>query len=245
MPPKLWLICVAYSGDYKVELKGLGQFDMWTQLLRQMEFLGVRSVPVLLLTGGFTGMVLALQSFQALERFGGQSLVGAIASLGLARELGPVLTAFLIAGRAGSAMAAELASMQISEQIDALRAMAVSPFRYLVLPRLISGIVMLPIVTVVANFIGALGSYLVAVGFLHVNAGVYWNQVLLFVGPGDLVSGLLKSVFFGVILTGTACWAGLEGRVGAEGIGKAATAAVVRAYVLILIADYFLTDLFF
>ncbi len=190
-------------------------------------------------------MVLALQSFQALERFGGQSLVGAIASLGLARELGPVLTAFLIAGRAGSAMAAELASMQISEQIDALRAMAVSPFRFLVLPRLLAGLAMLPIVTVVANFIGALGSYLVAVGFLHVNAGIYWNQVLLFVHPEDLLNGLLKSLCFGLIVTGTACWAGLEERVGAEGIGRAATAAVVRAYVLVLVADYFLTEVLF
>jgi phospholipid/cholesterol/gamma-HCH transport system permease protein len=218
---------------------------MWTQLIKQMEFLGVRSVPVLVLTGGFTGMVLALQSFQALERFGGQSLVGAIASLGLARELGPVLTAFLIAGRAGSAMAAELASMQISEQIDALRAMAVSPLRYLVLPRLLAGMLMLPIVTVIANFIGALGSYLVAVGLLHVNAGVYWSQVLVFVGPEDILNGLFKSLFFGLILTSAACWAGLEERVGAEGIGKAATAAVVRAYVLILVADYFLTDILF
>ena len=217
----------------------------WTQLIKQMEFLGVRSVPVLLLTGGFTGMVLALQSFQALERFGGQSLVGAIASLGQARELGPILTAFLVAGRVGSAMAAELASMQISEQIDALRAMAVSPFKFLVVPRLIAGVTMLPIVTVIANFVGTLGSYLVAVIFLHVNAGVYWNQVLLFVRPEDLLNGLLKSLCFGLILTGAACWAGLEERVGAEGIGRAATAAVVRAYVLILIADYFLTDLLF
>ncbi|MBI1744896.1 ABC transporter permease [Candidatus Acetothermia bacterium] len=217
----------------------------WMQLIKQMEFLGVRSVPVLLLTGGFTGMVLALQSFQALERFGGQILVGAIASLGQARELGPILTAFLVAGRVGSAMAAELASMQISEQIDALRAMAVSPFKFLVVPRLIAGVTMLPIVTVIANFIGTLGSYLVAVIFLHVNAGIYWNQVFLFVGPQDLLNGLLKSVFFGLILTGAACWAGLEERVGAEGIGRAATAAVVRGYVLILIADYFLTDLLF
>jgi phospholipid/cholesterol/gamma-HCH transport system permease protein len=218
---------------------------MRDELFEQMEFLGVRSIPVLLLTGAFTGMVLALQSFEALARFGGQSLVGAIASLGLARELAPVLTAFLVAGRAGSAMAAQLASMQISEQIDALRAMAVSPLKFLVLPRLIAGLVMLPIVTIVAVFIGALGSYLVGVVFLHVNAGVYWSQILVYVRPEDLLTGLLKALCFGFILTGAACWAGLETPGGAEGVGRAATSAVVRAYVLILIADYFLTDLLF
>ncbi|OGP29817.1 MAG: ABC transporter permease [Deltaproteobacteria bacterium GWC2_42_11] len=212
-------------------------------LFKQMEFVGVKSMFVVLLTGSFTGMVLALQSYNALKRFGAESLVGPTVALSMARELGPVLTGLMVTGRAGSAMATELGTMRVTEQIDALYTMAVNPIKYLVVPRIIAGILMLPVLTVIADFIGVAGGYFISVHVLNINPGVYIGRTIDFVKVEDIFDGLIKSFFFGLILSLVACYQGFYTKGGAEGVGRAATKSVVMASVLILIADYFLTSM--
>lgn len=214
-------------------------------IFKQMEFVGVKSMFVVLLTGSFTGMVLALQSFNALKRFGAESLVGPTVALSMARELGPVLTGLMVTGRAGSAMATELATMRVTEQIDALYTMAVNPTKHLVVPRLIAGILMLPVLTVIADFIGVAGGYFISVNMLGINPGVYIGRTVDFVKVEDIFDGLTKSFFFGLILSLIACYNGFYAKGGAEGVGRAATTSVVMSSVLILIADYILTSIMF
>ncbi|HHL39344.1 MAG TPA: ABC transporter permease [Deltaproteobacteria bacterium] len=212
-------------------------------LFRQMEFVGVQSLFVVVLTGSFTGMVMALQSFNALKRFGAESLVGPTVALSMARELGPVLTGLMVTGRAGSAMATELGTMRVTEQIDALFTMALNPVKYLVSPRIIAGIVMLPVLTVVTDFVGVVGGYLVGVKLLGINPGVYIGRTVDFVTVSDIMNGLTKSVFFGLIISLIACYYGFYTSGGAEGVGRAATKAVVMGCVCILISDYLLSTL--
>ncbi|MBI5682242.1 MAG: ABC transporter permease [Deltaproteobacteria bacterium] len=214
-------------------------------IFKQMEFVGVKSMFVVLLTGSFTGMVLALQSYNALKRFGAESLVGPTVALSMARELGPVLTGLMVTGRAGSAMATELATMRVTEQIDALYTMAVNPIKYLVAPRLLAGILMLPVLTVIADFIGVAGGYFISVNLLNINPGVYIGRTVDFVKVEDIFDGLTKSFFFGLILSLVACYNGFYAKGGAEGVGRAATTSVVMSSVLILIADYILTSIMF
>ncbi|MFQ5441617.1 MAG: MlaE family ABC transporter permease [Thermodesulfobacteriota bacterium] len=210
-------------------------------LFKQMEFVGVQSLFVVILTGSFTGMVLALQSFNALKRFGAESLVGPTVALSMARELGPVLTGLMVTGRAGSAMATELGTMKVTEQIDALTTMAVNPIKYLVVPRILAGILMFPLLTIITDFVGVVGGYLVGVKLLGINPGVYIGRTIDFVHIEDLFTGLSKSFMFGLITTLVACYHGYYTKGGAEGVGKAATSSVVMASVMILISDYIMS----
>lgn len=214
-------------------------------IFKQMEFIGVKSMFVVILTGGFTGMVLALQSYNALKRFGAESLVGPTVAMSMARELGPVLTGLMVTGRAGSAVATELGTMRVTEQIDALYAMGVNPIKYLVVPRILAGVLMLPVLTVVTDFIGVVGGYFVGVKLLNINPGVYMGRTVDFVKVDDIFNGLFKSIFFGLILSLVACYQGFYTKGGAEGVGRAATVSVVLSCVLILISDYILTSIMF
>ena len=214
-------------------------------IFRQMEFVGVNSLFVVILTGAFTGAVLALQSYNALKRFGAESLVGPTVALSMARELGPVLTGLMVTGRAGSAMATELGTMRVTEQIDALYTMAVNPVKYLVSPRILAGVFMMPVLAIVTDFVGVLGGYFVAVKMLGVNSGVYIGRTVDFVKAQDIFDGLIKASVFGLILSIVACYHGFNTTGGAAGVGEAATKSVVMGCVLILVADYFLTSVMF
>jgi len=211
-------------------------------IFKQMEFVGVQSLFVVVLTGSFTGMVLALQSFNALKRFGAESLVGPTVALSMARELGPVLTGLMVTGRAGSAMATELGTMRVTEQIDALVTMAVNPVKYLVVPRILAGVLMFPLLTVITDFVGVIGGYVVGVQLLGINPGVYIGRTIDFVQVSDIFAGLYKSLVFGLITTLVACFNGFYTSGGAEGVGRAATASVVTGSVLILVSDYIMSS---
>ncbi len=213
----------------------------FSQLFKQMEFIGVRSVTVVLLTGVFTGMVGALQTHYGFSLFGAESLVGSTTALGLLRELGPVLASLMVTARAGSAMTAEIGTMRVTEQIDALTVMGVNPFQYLVNPRIIAAIIMMPMLTLVFDSIGIVGSYLVGVKFLGIDSGVFMARIVEYVDYEDLFTGLIKATFFGVILSVVGCYKGFTTTGGAEGVGKATTSSVVISSVSILVADYFLT----
>jgi len=214
-------------------------------IFKQMEFIGVRSVFVIILTGAFTGMVLALQSYYGFKKFGSEGLVGATVALSMTRELGPVLTSLMVSGRAGSAMAAELGTMRVTEQIDALTAMALNPIKYLVTPRIIAAFLVLPVLTVISDFIGIIGGYLVGVKLLGINEGAYIDKMIKFVELNDIYNGLVKSAVFGVILSIVSCYKGFYAKVGAEGVGRATTEAVVASSVTILVTDYILTSFMF
>ena len=214
-------------------------------VFKQLEFVGVHSVIVVLITGAFTGMVLALQTYYGFRMFGGESLVGATVALSMTREIGPVFTALMVTARAGSAMAAEIGTMRVTEQIDALYAMSVNPIQYLVLPRVIAGIVMLPFLTIVSDVIGIAGGYFVGVHLLQINSGIFIARMTELVALGDIFNGLVKSAVFGLILTLIGCYKGFFTIGGAEGVGRSTTQAVVLSSVTILISDYFLTALMF
>jgi len=212
---------------------------------KQMEFVGVKSIFVVVLTGTFTGMVMALQGYYGFRMFNAESLVGSTVALGMTRELGPVLTALMVTARAGSAMAAELGTMRVTEQIDALSVMATNPVKHLVVPRIIAGVIMLPALTIVSDFMGILGGYFVGVPILKINSGAFISNITRMVDLGDIYNGLTKAAFFGLILSLIGCYKGFNTTGGAEGVGKATTEAVVLASVSILISDYFLTAIMF
>lgn len=214
-------------------------------IFKQMEFVGVKSIFVVLLTGCFTGMVLALQSYHGFKLFSAESMVGTTVALGMTRELGPVLTALMVTARAGSAMAAELGTMRVTEQIDALSAMAANPIKHLIVPRVIAGVIMLPFLTVISDFVGILGGYFVGVVLLHINSGVFVKNIIKHVDTEDIFNGLIKAAVFGLILALIGCYKGFNTRGGAEGVGKATTEAVVLSSVSILVSDYFLTAMMF
>jgi len=210
-------------------------------IFKQMESIGVGSIPVVLITATFTGMVLALQSYHGFKRFNAEGLVGTVVALSMTRELGPVLTALIVAGRAGAAIAAELGTMKVTEQIDALATLAVHPIQYLVTPRLIAGVVMLPVLTIMSDLIGIIGGYAVSVNLLGANAGVYIQRTTQYLELEDLFSGLLKAAVFGGIIAGVSCYKGFKADGGAEGVGRATTGAVVVSEMLILISNYYVT----
>jgi phospholipid/cholesterol/gamma-HCH transport system permease protein len=217
----------------------------FSQLFKQMDFIGLRSVTVVLLTGAFTGMVSALQSHHGFSLFGAESLVGSTTALGLLRELGPVLASLMVTARAGSAMTAELGTMRVTEQIDALTVMGVNPFQYLVTPRILATIVMMPLLTLLFDSIGIAGAYLVGVEFLGIDSGVFMARIVDYVDYEDLFTGLAKAGCFGLILSVVGCYKGFGTSGGAEGVGKSTTNSVVISSVSILIADYFLTAIMY
>jgi phospholipid/cholesterol/gamma-HCH transport system permease protein len=214
-------------------------------LFQQMERVGVRSILVVVLTGAFTGMVLALQSFHATRGFGAETMVGVAVALSMTRELGPVLTSFMVTGRAGSAMAAEIGTMRVTEQIDALSAMAVNPIKYLIVPRVLASIFVVPMLTVIADFVGIVGGYFIGVIILRINAGAYVANMEKYVGLDDIYHGVIKAAVFGLILSVIGCYKGFTTTGGAEGVGKATTQSVVLAAVLILMTNYLLTAAMF
>jgi len=200
---------------------------------------------VIFLTGAFAGMVLSLQGFYTLNRFGSAALLGPMVALSLIKELGPVLTALMVTGRAGSAITAEIGIMRISEQIDALELMGLNPFRYLVVPKLLAGIIVLPLLTAIFNVVGIFGGYLVGGKLLGVSAGIYFGEMANYVDMQDILGGIYKSLTFGVLITWVCCYKGYYSGFGAEGVSKATTQAVVISSVLILIWDYFMTSVMF
>ena len=224
----------------------------WRDTLTQMDRMGVGSLPILLLTGLFTGMVLALQSAVALQRFGADIYVGNLVAASMVRELGPVLAALIFAGRVGSGIAAELGSMRVTEQIDALQSFGTDPIKKLVTPRLLAGLIMVPMLTIVTDAVGILGGLLVSVVNLQVPADAYlrgvWGTLaasgfIFGFFPKDFVGGLLKPLVFGGMIALTGSYYGLAARGGTEGVGTATTRAVVTSSILILMVDYFLTQL--
>lgn len=214
-------------------------------ILKQMEEIGTKSIPVVLVTSLSTGMVLAMQSYNGFKRFGAESLVGTVVALSITRELGPVLTALIVAGRAGAAMAAELGTMKVTEQIDALATMAVNPVKYLISPRVCAGICMLPALTIFADLIGLFGGYAVSVLLLDINSVVYIERSLEHLHMDDILGGLGKALVFGLIISTVSAYKGFTTKGGAEGVGKSTTGAVVISSMLILISDYILTSLMF
>ncbi len=214
-------------------------------LFQAMEFVGVGSLFIVLLTGLFTGAVFALQGAGAFRMFNAESLVGSTVALSLAKELSPVLTGLMVTGRAGSGIATELGTMRVTEQIDALQTMAVNPVQYLVVPRFIAGLVMVPALSVLFTLIGMCGAYFVGVVLMNIDPGVFISKTRWLVDPEDILNGLVKAVVFGGILTLVGCYKGFYASGGARGVGMATTQSVVVSSVAILVADYFLTALMF
>lgn len=211
-------------------------------ILKQIHFIGAKSVFVIVLTAAFTGMVLGLQGFYTLRKFGSEGLLGSVVALSLIRELGPVLSALMVTGRAGSAITAEIGIMRITEQIDALEAMALEPFKYLISPKVIAALIALPLLCAIFDVVGILGGYVVGVKLLGVNPGAYFHEMERGVVWKDIYSGLLKSLSFGLIISWICCYKGFTTGRGAEGVSRATTSAVVMSSVVVLIWDYFLTS---
>jgi phospholipid/cholesterol/gamma-HCH transport system permease protein len=210
----------------------------------QMDTIGVGSLTIIILTGLFTGMVLALQSAHELEAFGAKMYVGRLVAVTMVRELGPVLSALMLAGRVGSGIAAELGSMEVSEQISALRAMGIDPVRKLVMPRMLAGIVVAPVLAIIADAFGLFGGYLISFLFLGQSSTFYWTTAMDAILFEDLFTGLGKPIFFGFVVTMVGCHFGLSTTGGTEGVGRSTTQAVVTASILVLVVDFFLTKLF-
>jgi len=211
--------------------------------IRQIRIIGADSLFLIILIGGFTGMVLGLQGYNTLRRFGSEGALGAVVALVLVRELGPVLAALMIAARAGSAMAAELGSMQSTEQIDALTVMAINPVQYLVSPRVLAGVVSFPLLTSIFDVIGIWGGYMIGVGLMGAPSGAYFNRIAATMTGHDIATGLYKALVFGVIVMWVCCYKGYHAERMATGVSRATTEAVVLSSVLILAWDYFLTSI--
>ena len=215
------------------------------QLFDQMLKIGVYSLPIVFLTAMFTGMVLALQSAYQMKQISAQMYIASLVALSMTRELGPVLTALVVAGRVGAAITAEVGTMKVTEQIDALETLATNPVKYLVVPRFLALLIMLPILTVYADFIGMLGGYIVSVFKLHIAPSMYIYYTTNPLKLKDVYSGLLKSVIFAMIIAIISCYEGFRTEGGAEGVGRATTLSVVTSFILIIAADCFFTALFY
>jgi phospholipid/cholesterol/gamma-HCH transport system permease protein len=209
--------------------------------LLQMDVIGVGSLPIVLLTGFFTGGVLALQTYRTLTTFGEVSVLGQVVALSVVRELGPVLTALMVAGRISSGIASELGSMLVSEQIDAMRAFGTDPVRKLVLPRLLATLATLPVLTILADFCGILGGFFISFYTVRLTSEEYWTSVYQTLTFQDVTQGLLKPFVFAVVISMVGCYYGLNTKGGTEGVGRSTTQAMVVASVLILILDFFIT----
>ncbi|MCW3477010.1 MlaE family ABC transporter permease [Limobrevibacterium gyesilva] len=236
----------------RLALFGLNGLSHWVRppfygrmFLRALIEIGYFSLPVVALTAVFTGMVLALQSSTGLSRFAADSAVASLVVLSVTRELGPVLAGLMVAGRVGAAMAAEIGTMRVTDQIDALTTLSTNPMKYLVAPRLLAGLIALPLLVVIADILGVLGGFIIAILKLGFNSGIYLNNTLNFLETQDVVSGLAKAAVFGFLISLMGCYHGYNSRGGAQGVGAATTSAVVAASVLILAFDYVLTELFF
>jgi len=239
------LHAVAGLGDFAVFA---GQTLAWSirrrpaprTLLPSFYYVGVRSVPVVTVTGMFIGMVLAVQSYNQFHKVGLATRLGSIINISIVRELGPVLAATMLAGRVGSAIAAELATMRISEQIDALAVLGAHPIHYLAVPRLLACALLIPLLTVLADFMGVMGGAFICTRYYQIEAHYYWEHSQNLVGAYDVVSGLVKAFFFGAAIALISCHRGFNSQPGAEGVGRASTEAFVVSFVVILVIDFFL-----
>ncbi len=225
---------------------GMSYFQSKNKLLKrnfvdQLYSFGVKSFPMVFIVSIFTGMVLIIQLVPEFKKFGAASLAGGAVAIAITRELGPTLTAVIIAGRVGSAITAELGSMKVTEQISALEVMAVNSITYLVSPRIVSGIIMLPMLTIMADFLGILGGYLIGVNAMDLVSGTYFSNIKYLLKLKDIIGGISKTVVFGIIITSVSCYKGMNVSGGAEGVGKATTESVVLSIMLILIANFFLS----
>jgi phospholipid/cholesterol/gamma-HCH transport system permease protein len=212
-------------------------------VLDQMDVIGVGSLPIILLTGFFIGGVMVINTAAQFQRFGEAALTGDVVAIALVRELGPTITALLVAGRNGSGIASELGSMVVTEQIDAMRALGTDPVRKLVVPRLLAMIIVLPLLTAISDLVGLFGGFLVSYFTLHLSGSEFWHRSINALLPGDLVQGMVKPLVFAVIIATVGCYQGLRARGGTEGVGRATTTAVVVASVAILVSDFFLGKL--
>jgi phospholipid/cholesterol/gamma-HCH transport system permease protein len=212
-------------------------------IIYHIKTIGLDSLSVVVLSGFFTGMVMGFQGYYSLRKFNAESWLGSATALGLLRELGPVLSAFMVTGRTGSAMAAELGTMRATEQIDALYSMAINPVKYLVSPRVIASLIAMPLLTAIFDSVGIYGSYLVGVGILGVSSGSFFSGIENSVVFHDVYSGFIKSVWFGLIITWICCYKGFHAPPMATGVSQATTESVVLSFVIILVWDYFLTSI--
>jgi len=227
-------IALAFRPPFRLRLIG-----------RQLIDVGYYSLPVVGLTAIFTGMVLVLQSYTGFTRFNAEAAIPNVVVISLTRELGPVLAGLMVAGRIGAAMAAEIGTMRVTEQIDALSTLSTNPIKYLVVPRLVAGLIALPLLVAVADIIGVFGGYVIAIYKLGFNSSAYIKNTVDFVTSLDVVSGLVKAAVFGFIVALMGCYNGYHSRGGAQGVGAATTNAVVSASILILVFNYMLTEAFF
>ncbi len=213
--------------------------------LKQLSYIGAETLPVVLVTSFFSGGVIVVETYSTFHRFNAEYLLGAVVAISMARELGPVLTALMVVARVGSAMTAQIGTMKITEQIDALRVLAVNPVRYLVSPRLVASVLSLPLLTIVADVVGIFGGWFVAVKLFGVNDYLFWQKMKDIVEIHDFLGGLYKAAIFGLIIAAVSCYFGFAAKGGAEGVGRATTTSVVTSSMLILIVDYFLSALIF
>jgi phospholipid/cholesterol/gamma-HCH transport system permease protein len=211
------------------------------QLLIQMKRIGVDSIVIICLTGLSTGLALALQTYIGFHRFGIEEFIGTVVTLGMTRELGPVLTGLMVTGRAGSSMAAEIGTMQITEQIDAIKTLCINPYQYLIVPRVVAGIIILPFLAIISMICGIIGGYIYCVFVAEINAESYISSIQQFVELSDINGGLIKSSFFGLLLTWVGTYNGYITRGGALGVGISTTRSVVLGSIMILISNYFLS----
>jgi len=214
-------------------------------IFHQMVFTGLCSVAIVFFVDIFTGIVLAMQTAYQLQRMGAVLYVASLVAVSLCRELSPVLTALVVAGRVGSAIAAELGTMKVSEQIEALETMAINPVRFLAVPRFLALLVMLPCLTILGNLSGILGGFIVGTGSLHINPDLYMQTTFKYLELRDIYTGLIKSGVFGIIIAVIGCYEGLNTRGGAEGVGRATTRSVVVSFILIILADCLITAAFY
>lgn len=214
-------------------------------LLRQLVEIGFYSLPVVALTTLFSGMVIALQTYAGFSQFSAEGPVSLVVLVAVTRELAPVMAGLMVAGRIGASMAAEIGTMRVTEQIDALATLSTNPFKYLIVPRVLAGVLMLPVLVLIGDVIGICGGYMIGIYKLDFNATTYLLNTWEFLKPMDIISGLTKAAVFGFIITLLGCYHGFQSKGGAQGVGQATTNAVVSASILILIFNYILTELFF
>jgi len=213
--------------------------------IKQLAYLGAETTPVVLITSLFSGGVIALQTYGTFSKFNAEFLIGAVVALSMGRELGPVLTALMVVARVGSAMTAQIGTMRITEQIDALEVMGMDPRSYLITPRIVAGTLGVPMLTILSNIAGILGGWFVAVKLFGVNEYLFWEKMKDLTELHDFLGGLYKATFFGFIITAVSCYFGFYTRGGTEGVGRATTNSVVASSMLVLISDYFLTAIIF
>lgn len=224
----------------KWTIRGAGGFGRWSLLMPQLWSIGTRSIPVIALLGAFVGMVLAVEAYDQFAAIGQAQRLGGVINVSVVKQIGPVLAAVMIAGRVGGAVSAELGTMRVTEQLDAMRVMGADPIAYLVVPRVIGCIIMIPVLTVFSDLMGIFGSYAVTVKGFGVNAEDYWQFSSVFVGAWEVFSGLSKSVLFGLAIGLISCYKGFNCGKGAAGVGRAATDSFVTSFVAIIIINFFL-----